>query len=102
MARNKTPGDARRVGAVKPRSQVKNETTGTWTKRDAKREVLRRAMERHITEGLSLPPSQVTRFEVIYEGTRAYVMHGVKVELSYQDEGRTLKVFVEPREQKSA
>jgi hypothetical protein len=36
MAKNKTPGDDRRVGAVKSRSQVKNPITGTWTKRDDK------------------------------------------------------------------
>ena len=35
MAKNKTPGDNRRVGAVKTRSQIKNPITGTWTKRDA-------------------------------------------------------------------
>jgi hypothetical protein len=34
MAKNKEPGDSRRVGAVKRRSQVKNPVTGTWTKRD--------------------------------------------------------------------
>jgi hypothetical protein len=34
MAKNKTPGDSRRAGAVKKRSQVKNAITGTWTKRD--------------------------------------------------------------------
>lgn len=34
MAKNKTPGDSRRAGAVKERSQVKNPITGTWTKRD--------------------------------------------------------------------
>jgi hypothetical protein len=38
----------------------------------------------------------VTRFEVIDETGRAYVRHGVKTELSYQDGGRTLKVFVSP------
>jgi hypothetical protein len=36
MAKNKTPGDNRRVGAVKTRSQVKNPVTGKWTKRDDK------------------------------------------------------------------
>jgi hypothetical protein len=36
MAKNKTTGDDRRVGAIKARSQVKNEVTGTWTKRDDK------------------------------------------------------------------
>ncbi|WP_295558222.1 hypothetical protein [uncultured Hyphomicrobium sp.] len=34
MAKNKEPGDNRRVGAVKKRSQIKNKLTGTWTKRD--------------------------------------------------------------------
>lgn len=47
--------------------------------------------------------SKVDRFEVIDETGRAYVkgsIYGspVKVELSVQDDGRTLKVFVEKRE----
>jgi hypothetical protein len=36
MAKNKTPGDNRRAGAVKKRSQIPNTLTGTWTKRDNK------------------------------------------------------------------
>ena len=36
MAKNKTPGDDRRVGAVKKRSQVLSPLTGQWTKRNAK------------------------------------------------------------------
>jgi hypothetical protein len=36
MAKNKTPGDDQRKGAVKARSQIKNPVTGTWTKRDDK------------------------------------------------------------------
>lgn len=36
MAKNKTPGDDQRKGAVKARSQTKNVITGTWTKRDDK------------------------------------------------------------------
>jgi len=36
MAKNKEPGDAKRAGAVKSRSQIKNPITGTWTKRDDK------------------------------------------------------------------
>lgn len=36
MAKNKEPGDNRRVGAVKTRSQVKNPVTAKWTKRDDK------------------------------------------------------------------
>ncbi len=46
----------------------------------------------------------VTRIEVIDETGRAYVRDdvlsggpGVEVELSYQDGGKTLKVFVKPR-----
>ena len=35
MAKNKTPGDDMRVGAVKKRSQTPNPITGTWTKRSA-------------------------------------------------------------------
>lgn len=47
--------------------------------------------------------SKVDRFEVIDETGRAYVkgsIYGspVKVELSVQDDGRTLKVFVDKRE----
>ena len=38
----------------------------------------------------------VTRFEVIDENGRAYTEHYCKVELSYQDDGRTLKVFIKP------
>jgi hypothetical protein len=40
---------------------------------------------------------RVTRFEVIDEHGRAFVRYGVAVELSYQDDGRTLKVFVQAR-----
>lgn len=36
----------------------------------------------------------VTRFEVIDESGRALVRRGIKVELSLQDEERTLKVFL--------
>jgi hypothetical protein len=38
----------------------------------------------------------LTRFEVIDEYGRAYSDHYCKVELSYQDDGRTLKVFIKP------
>lgn len=36
----------------------------------------------------------VTRFEVIDGDGRIYVKHDIKINLSYQDDGRTLKVFV--------
>ena len=45
---------------------------------------------------------KVTRFEVIDEGGRAYTRWGVKIDLSYQDDGRTLKVFVKPDASQSA
>lgn len=38
--------------------------------------------------------SKVTRFEVIDENGRVYTQRDCKVELSYQDDGRTLKVFI--------
>jgi hypothetical protein len=42
--------------------------------------------------------SEVTRFEVISKnGGRDVVEYGVKVELSIQDDGRTLKIFLEDR-----
>jgi hypothetical protein len=37
---------------------------------------------------------KVTRFEVIDESGRLCTRHNCKVELSYQDDGRTLKVFL--------
>lgn len=40
----------------------------------------------------------VTRFEVIDANGRVYVRYDVSVELQYQDDGRTLKVFVHSRE----
>lgn len=36
----------------------------------------------------------VTRFEIIDDSGRALVRYGIKVELSLQDEARTLKVFL--------
>lgn len=38
--------------------------------------------------------NKVTRFEVIDKNGRAYTKHGVQIELSFQDDGRTLKVFI--------
>lgn len=39
----------------------------------------------------------VTRLEVIDENGRAYVRHGLQIELSLQDNARTLKVFVKAK-----
>lgn len=57
---------------------------------------------KNLANGEKEPLSQVDRFEVIDERGRAYVRGGiyetpVKVKLDYQDHGKTLKVFVEPR-----
>lgn len=41
--------------------------------------------------------NKVTRFEVIDETGRIYVNNSCKIELSYQDDDRTLKVFVEDK-----
>jgi hypothetical protein len=41
---------------------------------------------------------KVTRFEVIDETGRVYVRYGILAELSFQDEDRTLKIFVKSRE----
>ena len=43
--------------------------------------------------------SKVTRFEVIDENGRAYTQRDCKVELSYQDDNRTLKVFIKSNKQ---
>lgn len=37
----------------------------------------------------------VDRFEVIDDTGRAYTKHNISVKLDYQDDGKTLKVFVE-------
>lgn len=43
--------------------------------------------------------SKVTRFEVIDENGRAYTQKDCNVELSYQDDSRTLKVFIKLNKQ---
>ena len=40
----------------------------------------------------------ITRFEVIDKNGRAVVYDDVKIEASIQDDGRTLKIFVEDRD----
>lgn len=42
----------------------------------------------------------ITRLEIIDEKGRAYTRWNCKIELSYQDGGRTLKIFVGPRGEK--
>ena len=43
----------------------------------------------------------VTRFEVIDETGRAMVKYNVSVELSYQDDGRTLKIFLKEEDKQN-
>jgi hypothetical protein len=48
-----------------------------------------------MTEQLNKKLEKVTRFEVIDDEGRAYVAYGVKVELlDFQDDGKTLKIFI--------
>jgi hypothetical protein len=42
------------------------------------------------------PENKVTRFEVIDETGRRFTRWNTSIQLSYQDDGRTLKVFVAP------
>jgi hypothetical protein len=58
-----------------------------------------------VSDDTLCPQKLVTRLEVIDETGRAYVRDGsltggpgVNVALSYQDDGRTLKIFVTPRQ----
>lgn len=41
--------------------------------------------------------SEITRFEVIDENGRSYSKWNCEIELSYQDEGKTLKVFIKKK-----
>jgi hypothetical protein len=67
------------------------------------REKAKAAIQAYTARQVREALEKVDRFEVIDDTGRAYVkgsIYGtpVKVELSYQDDGRTLKVFVSPRE----
>jgi len=59
-------------------------------------------MANKVTEAVAIVehPS-LARIEVIDETGRAYVRRGVSVTLSYQDDGRTLKVFVKEKAKKN-
>lgn len=52
--------------------------------------------EEEIVDGTFKLP-KVTRLEVIDQTGRAYVIKNSEVELSYQDDARTLKIFVKPK-----
>jgi len=47
-----------------------------------------------VQEQTSNDTSKVTRFEVIDEKGRVYTNYNCNIELSFQDENRTLKVFI--------
>ena len=47
-----------------------------------------------VIEEPSILQEGVTRFEVIDEAGRVYSRHNVSVQLSYQDDNRTLKAFI--------
>ncbi len=58
----------------------------------------------NISNDEGVKPNKLNRIEVIDETGRAYVrgtIYGspVKIELSYQDDDRTLKLFVTPTEE---
>lgn len=54
--------------------------------------------EEEIVDGILKLP-KVTRLEVIDHTGRAYVIKNSEVELSYQDNARTLKIFVKPKKE---
>ena len=59
-------------------------------------------MANKVTEAVAIVEHpNLMRIEVIDETGRAYVRRGVSVTLSYQDDGRTLKVFVKERAKKN-
>jgi vacuolar-type H+-ATPase subunit E/Vma4 len=55
----------------------------------------------HTSEPHADRPDTVTRLEVIDSEGRIYVKHDVSVELSYQDDNRTLKIFVSERQKEA-
>lgn len=46
------------------------------------------------TVSTQLPTDKTTRFEVIDDTGRRLVEYGVNIEISMQDDGRTMKVFL--------
>ena len=51
-------------------------------------------MKDNIKADRRIRDKNINRFEVIDETGRVIVRHGVSVELNYQDDGKTLKVFL--------
>ena len=72
-----------------------NEDSGGCARLDLE---VRALLEEKMSQFFAQSKSEaVTRFEVIDESGRTYVRHGVRIRLVYQDDGRTLKVFLEAR-----
>jgi hypothetical protein len=59
--------------------------------------MVRNACEALLLRGGARLQPKVTRFELIDRTGRVYTRYGVEVALSYQDGGRTLKVFIGDR-----
>lgn len=57
-----------------------------------------RITTRAISEVFKAIVKSITKLEVIDESGRVYVYNECKIELSYQDDGRTLKIFVKNKE----
>jgi hypothetical protein len=53
--------------------------------------------KRNSTADRRIRDKNINRFEVIDETGRVVVKYGVSVELLYQDDGRTLKVFLKDK-----
>ena len=49
---------------------------------------------KEVTMSKLLPTNETTRFEVIDGSGRRLVEYGVNIEISMQDDGRTMKVFL--------
>ena len=59
-------------------------------------------MANKVTEAVAIVEHPyLTRIEVIDDTGRVYIRRGVSVTLSYQDDGRTLKVFVKEKAKKN-
>ena len=55
-------------------------------------------LETELAAKIAAKMMKVTRFEVIDENGRSYTKFNTQGYLSFQDDGRTLKVFLSPRD----
>lgn len=63
---------------------------------DVRKKTAQKALS--IIQELQNKNKDLTRLEVIDESGRVYINNNCKMKLSYQDEGRTLKIFVNNEE----